>query len=215
MQGSYILLAAVGIFLLIGGGRRLLKSFNLSSVGAVAIIILVIIGNIFTPIGDGVTIYFGSLIIGLISIVFMLSRGLMYTLKIIFASVVIVTILAIYDYYVVQHFAINASSSMLMFTLGTAIISFIFARNSAQAFIISALSIMILDIVLSVMSNKAIVIGNVMSFDILIYSAFTAVLLNELVNDMIAHYNDRVPDLSFESGLIDEEEDNDNNLTLQ
>lgn len=211
MQGSYILLAAVGIFLLIGGGKRILKSFNLSPVGAVSIIVLIIIANMFRPIEDGITIYSGALIIGLISLSFVLSKGIWYFLKTILASIVVVVILTLYDIYIIERFAVDVTSSIFMLTAGTAIISFIFSKNSSQSFIIATLSVILFDIVISIVRNQMIVIGDATSFDILIYASLIAVALNELVNEMIALYNDKSPNLSFEAGVIDEKEEDKNN----
>jgi len=204
MQGSYILLAAVGIFFLIGGAKRVLRSFHLSSLGAVIIIIAVIFGNMFNPIGGKYQVYIGTLILALLSFIYLLRGNARFVLGS-FASVAVITVLLyIYRKQIIERFDITDFASSIMIIGGGAISSFILTRTSGQAFAVSVLSIMLSFLVIQIVNKQQIILGDSNMFDLIIYSSFGAVLLNELVSESVSLFNDRAPDITFEAGEIEE-----------
>lgn len=204
MQGSYILLAALGVFILIGGAKRVLKSLRMSSIIAVVLIIAIIIGNIFTPIGNDVTFYIGTLILTLLCIIYLLSDRPRVLIGSIGAIVVVSTILILYRTQIIERFNVGELPSFVMIIAGCSITSFILSKTSGQAFAVAVLSIVSYGIITALIYSQAIVIGDVTMFDLIIYSALGAVLLNEIVHEFVSLFSDRSPNLQFEAGEIDE-----------
>lgn len=207
MQGSYILLAALAIFILIGGAKRVLRSFRLTSVFAVIIIISIIIGNLFQPIGKNIQTYIGTLILLIFSLYFLFTQKFKLILFSFLAITVITSILLIYRIQIIEKFNVTDTAASFMIIAGTAISSFILSRNSGQAFIQSVISIVIYDIITSVIYTHRIVIGNDFIFDLIIYSSFGSILLNELISEISSLFGARTPDLTFEAGTIEEDDE--------
>lgn len=207
MQGSYILLASSGIFLLIGGARRVLGSFRLKPVVAVLIIIAIIIGNIFPPIGNDIRIHLGTLILILLSLFYLLNGRGIEILGRLASVAIIVALLTIYYRQIIDRFDVGELAYNVMIISGTAIASFILSKNSGQAFTLAVVSLISYSVVVNIMNNQTIVIGDNRIFELIIYSSLGAVLLNEVVNELISVFSDRSPDLRFEAGSIDDKDD--------
>lgn len=208
MQGSYILLFALGIFFLIGGAKRVLRSIRLSSFSAVLFIVLIIIGNLFPPVGKDIRFYLGTLILTVLSILFLATDNYKAMSGMIASVIVIAVLISLYKTQIIDRFKVTEFASSIMIIAGTAISSFILTKNSGQAFTVSILSLIGYAFAVALIGKKPIVIGDPAMFEIIIYSSLGAVFLNELVLEFIPMFSERAYDLRFEAGRIDESEDN-------
>lgn len=204
MQGSYILLAALGIFILIGGAKRIVKSLKLSSISAVILIILIIVGNMFGVIGGAV--YIGSILLIALCFIYIFTNHTKVILGT-FASIIIVAgILLLYQFQIIDRFSIGELPSEIMLIAGCAISSFIFAKSAGQAFVIAILSMNLYYISALFMNGGIIVIGDNVAFDLMMYSSLGAIFLSEIVSEFVSLFSDRAPDLQFEAGKIEDED---------
>jgi hypothetical protein len=215
MQGSYILLAATGIFILIGGGKRIIKSMRLTPITAVIIIIAFLLLNLINPVGNGFLLYFGTALLFLASIWFLLKAGTRQLIGSILGIILINAVLVIYKVQVINRYDVPDGAAEVMLVGGAAIASFIAARNSGQAFAISAISIILYFSMISAINGETIIIGGDAINDYIIYSSLGAVLLNEIVTEFISVRNDRALDLRFEAAEMEEKEITDHKKDLK
>lgn len=209
MQGSYILLASFGVFILIGGAKRILRSFRISAAAAVIIIIAVILGNIFTPLNVlNARLYYGTLILGALCLLYLFSGNARTVLENLSALAVITVLLVIYRILIIDRFNVDELFSEIMLIAGCGISSFILTRSSGQAFSVAVTSIILHNIAYFIIKGRQILIGDSEMLDLVVYSAFAAVLINEIVFEFVNMLNDRAMSLEFEAAEIDENADN-------
>ncbi len=204
MQGSYILLVAVGIIILIGGAKRFLASIKIKVLTATLLIIAVTIGNIFAPVIWGIELYIGSIIFILACLVFVFSSSS----RIIWGSLVsisaIVVLLIIYQINIIDRYSLTEFMSIVMIIAIISISSYIISSNSGQAFVVAFLAGMFFQIIYLYLDRNVLVIGNDYAFNLAVYSAFASVALNEGISAIVSEVSDQTPDLSFEAGEIDD-----------
>jgi hypothetical protein len=116
---------------------------------------------------------------------------------------------------VINRYDVPDGAAEVMLVGGAAIASFIAARNSGQAFAISAISIILYFSMISAINGETIIIGGDAINDYIIYSSLGAVLLNEIVTEFISVRNDRALDLRFEAAEMEEKEITDHKKDLK
>lgn len=211
MQGSYILLVALGIFFLIGGSRRILKSTKITAVSAVAIIIATFLGNLLSPKIFDTNVYLGTLFLGIVALMYLIFANFKKCYWNILWLAIIIPSLILYKVFILNRFNINTTGEVVMLIAITGILSFIFSRDVGIAISLAIVSMYVYEILGISTYNENGTLGIGYEFDLVVFSAFLAGLLSELTSLIISLFKDRKADLTFEAGEIDDEIDREDN----
>lgn len=212
MSIGLILLIIVGVLILFGVGQRVLDRLRLTDKQALLFIVLIIAGGLIPDIALGPNVSFnigGALIpLGLCVYLFVKAGTAKERVRALVASV----LTAIAVYYIGRLMPSEPEATVFdpnyLYGLAGGVVAYILGRSRRGAFIAGTLGILFADIFQAILVwnqgiSQRLVLGGAGAFDAVIVSGFMAVLLSELIGEVIERFSrgsHRDEDREFEGG---------------
>lgn len=213
MSLGLILLIVVAILILFGVAQRVLDKLRLTDRQALLFVALIFVGGLVgdIPIGDLFTINLGGAVVPLILCVYLLAKAgtAWEKWRAILASVI--TAAAVW---LIGHYVPNEPEAMpfdvnYVYGLAAGAIAYLFGRSRRGAFVAGVLGVMLADIAQAVVNwsqgiDQRLQLGGAGAVDAIVVSGILAVLLAELVGELIerATRGNRPPRKAFENGAF-------------
>lgn len=211
MSLGLILLIVVAILILFGVAQRVLDKLRLTDRQALLFVALIFVGGLIgdIPIGNLFTINLGGAVVPLILCIYLLVKAgtAWERWRAILAS--LITAVAVW---LIGHFVPNEPEAMpfdvnYVYGLAAGLIAYLFGRSRRGAFVAGVLGVMLADIGQAVVNwsqgiEQRLQLGGAGAVDAIVISGLLAVLLAELVGELIerAVRGKREPGKAFEHG---------------
>lgn len=207
-----ILLIVVAILILFGVAQRVLDRLRLTDRQALVFVGLMFVGGLIgdIPIGDRLRVNIGGAIIPLILCVYLLVKAGTTWEK---WRTVIAAVLTGAAVYLLGRFLPNEPETMpfdVNYVYGpvAGVVAYLFGRSRRGAFVAGVLGVMLADVAQAVINwsqgiDQPLVLGGAGVVDVVVVSGLVAVLLAELIGELIERARrggDRPRDRRFEGG---------------
>lgn len=212
-----IVLLIVGLLVLFGVGQRVLDKMRLTDKQAIVLIIAMIVGGFVPniPLGGNVSVNLGGAVIPiLVGLYLWFTAG---TAKERVRSLVATAITGVAIYFL-MHWLPDEPETMWIdpnyaYGIAAGIVAYIFGRSRRGAFIAGVLGMAAADIAQAIVNrmngiDQRLVLGGAGAFDAIVFSGLIAVLLAELIGEIVerATRGNRPPEMAFENGHFERKE---------
>lgn len=194
MSVGLVLLAIVAILVLFGVAQRVLDRLRLTDKQALLFVALIFVGGLIPdiPLGDRFSINLGGAVVPLILCVYLLVKAGTWKERIRALIASVVTGAAVY---LIGHFMPAEPENVgfdpnYLYGLAAGLIAYLFGRSRRGAFIAGVLGMLMADTFQAILlwtagSSQRLVWGGAGAMDAVIISGLTAVLLSELIGEII------------------------------
>ncbi len=212
MSIGLILLVVVAILILFGLAQRVLDRLRLTDRQALLFVGLIFVGGLIgdIPLGPLLSINLGGAVIPLALCIYLLVKAGTAWEK--WRAVLAAVITGVAVWLLGRYFP-NEPETMpfdinYLYGLVGGVIAYVFGRSRRGAFIAGTLGVMLADIAQAIINwsqgvNQRLLLGGAGALDAIVISGLVAVLLAELVGELIeraARGNDKPDDRKFEKG---------------
>ncbi len=212
MSIGLILLIVVAILILFGVAQRVLDKLRLTDRQALLFVGLIFVGGLIgeIPLGPMLAVNLGGAVVPLILCVYLLIKAGTAWEK--WRAVIAALITGAAVWLLGRYFP-NEPETMpfdinYLYGLVAGVVAYIFGRSRRGAFIAGTLGVMLADILQAVINwsqgiSQRLVLGGAGAVDVIVISGLVAVLLAELVGELIERMsrgNDKPKDRRFEDG---------------
>lgn len=221
MSIGMIVLLIVGLLVLFGVGQRVLDKMRLTDKQAIALIIAMIVGGFIPdiPLGGNVSINLGGAVIPIaICLYLWFTAG---TAKERVRSLIATAVTGV-AVYLLMHWLPDEPDAMWIdpnyaYGIAAGIVAYIFGRSRRGAFIAGVLGMASADIAQAIVNrangiDQRLALGGAGAFDAIVFSGLIAVLLAELVGEILERISrgSRPPEMAFDHGRFERKEESDN-----
>lgn len=212
MSIGLILLVVVAILILFGLAQRVLDRLRLTDRQALLFVGLIFVGGLIgdIPLGPMLSINLGGAVVPLALCIYLLVKAGTAWEK--WRAVLAAVITGVAVWLLGRYFP-NEPETMpfdinYLYGLVGGVIAYVFGRSRRGAFIAGTLGVMLADIAQAIINwsqgvNQRLLLGGAGALDAIVISGLVAVLLAELVGELIeraARGNDKPDDRKFEKG---------------
>ena len=212
MSIGLILLIVVAILILFGVAQRVLDRLRLTDRQALVFVGLIFVGGLIgeIPLGSMVSINLGGAVIPLILCIYLLVKAGTTWEK---WRAIIASLITAGAVWLLGRYFPNEPEAMpfdinYIYGVVAGIVAYVFGRSRRGAFIAGVMGVMLADIAQAVINwsqgiNQRLVLGGAGAMDAIVISGLIAVLLAELIGEIIeraSRGNDKPKDRRFEDG---------------